>query len=151
MDDLVRWLSAQLDEDERIAHACSDAPWEIEIPPAVHVSVKARRDNKWKWGRLGYVATVERDEDRAHIAEWDPARVLREIDAKRRRLDRHQPEERFLAPLHGEHEMFRVCVACTRSRTFESVTGAVLFPCPDLRYDASVYADRPGYREEWRP
>lgn len=27
MDDLVRWLGAQLDEDERIARAATPGPW----------------------------------------------------------------------------------------------------------------------------
>lgn len=153
MDDLVCWLGAQLDEDERIARACSGAPWEIEIPPMVHVSVQARRDNKWKWGRLGYVASVERDDDRAHIAEWDPARVLREIDAKRKIIRLHEItiEKTDAAPFDsytGERLPDEYSVTCSLCGwATEDPTSA----CLTLRLLTLPYSDRPGYREEWRP
>jgi hypothetical protein len=58
MDDLVAWLSAQLDEDERVALACRDEEF---WGPGEDVPASARR----------------------HIARWDPARVLAEVKAKR--------------------------------------------------------------------
>ena len=30
MDDLVHWLGAQLDEDERIARAATEGPWSVD-------------------------------------------------------------------------------------------------------------------------
>ncbi|MET8766347.1 DUF6221 family protein [Streptomyces sp. NPDC004658] len=132
MDELVEFLRARLEEDEAAAKACASAPWAIEIPPMIHVSVQARRDNKWKWGTLGYVATVERDEDRAHIARHDPARVLREVEAKRQILAAHA--------LNGW-----VCSTCDNEEVDQD------YPCLTLRLLALPYVDHPDYRAEWRP
>ncbi|MFE2712261.1 DUF6221 family protein [Streptomyces mirabilis] len=124
MDELVRWLGEQLDEDERIARSAggvvylgwAEGGWvEAEIP-------------KTEWKGPGddgrHVGSVRRAEDRAHIARHDPARVLREIEAKRRIVDRYA----WLRE-HGD-------------------TGGTAWVLPLL---ALPYADRPGYREEWRP
>jgi hypothetical protein len=124
VDEFVEWLRAQLDEDERIARATT---WEGS-------------GNKLDWELIAS-ATIDvgGDEfyvgDRAianHMMAWEPARVLREIDAKRRLLDEHA--------LNGW-----ACATCD--------TGEVeqVFPCPTLRILALPYADRPGYHEEWRP
>lgn len=148
MGDLVRFLMACLDEDERMARACSGAPWEIEIPPMVHVSVKARRDNKWKWGRLGYVASVERDEDRAHIAQHDPARALREINGKRQLVNAHaRGHECIELSGSGEHSV----VDGKPWEHWEPRHTLDYGPCFVLRCLALPYADRPDFRPEWRP
>ena len=140
MDELVQFLRARYDEDEQAAKACASAPWEVEIPPMVHVSVQARRDNKWKWGKLGYVATVERDEDRAHIVRHDPARVLRDIEARRRIMTLHTA-----ATGHG--------CSTTDETGYNLNYDEVSYndACTTLRLLASVYADHPSYRAEWRP
>jgi hypothetical protein len=143
MDELVRWLGEQLDEDERIAKAATAGPW---------------RQHDTHLGQYGHTATVlsgDRNEtdlrawlpsmsqeswdearnvwaDAAHIAEWDPERVLREIDAKRKIVAEHA--------LNGW-----VCNTCDNGEAEQ------VFPCPTLRLLALPYADRPGYREEWRP
>ncbi|MFE7966149.1 DUF6221 family protein [Streptomyces cellulosae] len=78
MDDLVQWLRAQLDEDERIARGTGQpgTSWQnVDMDGELRGDVNA-----------GTVAYVPREETRAHIAAWDPARVLREIDAKRQAL-----------------------------------------------------------------
>jgi hypothetical protein len=66
------------------------------------------------WGDL-------EDEYAEHIARWDPARVLAEVNAKRRILD----EAVRLMSYDGEFQFLELL--------------------------ALPYADRPGYREEWRP
>src|SRR5438105_3024938 len=83
MDDLLRWLGEQLDEEERIARMAGGAPWEASVPGMVHVSAAAKRESR-AFRRQGYVAVVERVEHQHHIVAHDPARVLREVDAKRR-------------------------------------------------------------------
>jgi hypothetical protein len=111
MDDLVTWLRAQIDEDERIARPLAERPW-TWLPDEV------MRDMS------------------EHIVRHDPARVLREIEAKRRILDVVLPK---VAELQG---------AC------DDEWGARLEPDGDdmlLRTLALPYADRAGYREEWRP
>ncbi|SDJ39880.1 DUF6221 family protein [Streptomyces indicus] len=74
-----------------------------------------------------------------HIAAHDPARVLREIEAKRRILARH-----VLSPAEGDP-----------GRPWDDADDCLYdgepWPCPDLRDLALSYADRPGCRDEWRP
>ena len=120
MDDLARWLGEQFDEDERIARAADPGPWKSEslgrhdqaaIKPAAPTSL------------------IQFDGSRAaangvHAARHNPARVLREIEAKRRIVDRYE----WLRE-HGD-------------------TGGTAWVLPLL---ALPYADRPGFREEWRP
>jgi hypothetical protein len=121
MVDLVQWLTAQLDEDERIARACSGMEWWehpknwVSAPP------------------LNRIAVVVHDGDRGHIVRHDPARVLREIDAKRRIIAEHA--------LNGW-----VCSTCD-----DGAVPPQAFPCPTLRLLALPYADRSDYREEWAP
>jgi hypothetical protein len=64
-------------------------------------------------------------EDRAHIARWDPARVLAECEAKRR-----------IVELHG-------CYHSCRSSDYAG-------DCPTMDLVALPYASHPEYREEWR-
>lgn len=68
--------------------------------------------------------------DERHIMAHRPTRVLREIDAKRDLL-------RFAQGIHDHYETFTTGVASRLEAT--------------LRLFALSYADRPGYREEWRP
>ncbi|GAA2108038.1 DUF6221 family protein [Streptomyces synnematoformans] len=169
MNELIGFLRARLVEDERSAKACAGAPWAVEIPPMVHVSVEARRDEKWRLGRLGYVATVERDEDREHIARHPPKRVLAEVAIDRELL---RDYERLLRA----HEQHKAAVAeLDADLEHEARTGKWEgFGLPDVRQQAlrreadylpaqlrtlegwargkaSVYSDHPDYREEWRP
>ncbi|MFI1371321.1 DUF6221 family protein [Streptomyces longwoodensis] len=147
MDELVVWLRAQLDEDERIARAATPGPWEWT------------RGDGSPWnptadGWLDYTGEyLAGDQDRAtmfgpgmtphadavHIAWHDPARVLREIDAKRGIVDRYEFAcgEAADPAISEEARETRVQVA------------GVLQSCVLLL--AAAYADRPGYREEWRP
>ncbi|MEU2510536.1 DUF6221 family protein [Streptomyces syringium] len=140
--DLVAFLHARLDEDEQAARACASAPWAIEIPPMVHVSAKAVRDSKWKWGTLGYVASVERDADRVHIVRHDPARVLAEVEAKRRLLKLHEPR-------HDDYTW--ICDTCSRYDTERQMRVYEYAPCEHLKILALPYSDHPDYREGWRP
>ncbi|NED73352.1 hypothetical protein G3I51_13565 [Streptomyces sp. SID9944] len=72
--------------------------------------------------------------DADHIAEWDPARVLREIDAKRQLL--------------SQYEALAAGVLVLTSGTQEILSEYRRVILPSL---AAAYSDRPGYREEWRP
>jgi hypothetical protein len=135
MDELVEWLRAQLDEDGRILRAaswCDDADsWRAAVS---QYGTPSRPDGP-RWYvedslEDGVITTVDPqasgDEGVArHIAEWDPARVLREIDAKRRALGRINSH----AAVMGRDEVHDDL----------------------LRLLALPYADRPGYREEWKP
>lgn len=144
MDDLVQWLRAQLDEDERIARtACEYASpeWRLDEetsetvlwwPPEPHVAEQERKhglpvvSDQWR----GMTIDAGGARLAPHIARHDPARVLREIDAKREVL-------RLAERAHDYHETFLNGFAA-------AMEGA-------LRLFALAYADRPGYRDEWRP
>ncbi|MGW4493798.1 DUF6221 family protein [Streptomyces sp. NPDC004376] len=124
MDDLVQWLTTQLDEDERIARESGGAAWE-ELPVTGWVHTSPLPATEWQPpGYDHHVASVPLPADRVHIVAHDPARVLRETDAKRRIVERYA----WLRE-HGD-------------------TGDIAWVLPLL---ALPYADREGYREEWRP
>jgi Family of unknown function (DUF6221) len=125
MDDLVAWLRAQLDEDERIARRAGDSFRQIG---ETGVIVATEGDRAEECASANWAGVAE------HIVEHDPARVLREIDAKRRLLAIHRP----YVP-----EPDQSCLGCAGGIMFTS--------CPVVRLLALPYADRPGYCEEWRP
>ncbi|MCX4827162.1 DUF6221 family protein [Streptomyces sp. NBC_01016] len=148
MDDLVRWLGAQLDEDERIARATL---WDDDAalgsgrwrsydrgPGFVH------REARWvvidgaDEGVVDYRPQAADDEAVArHIAEHDPARVLREIDAKREILATVQ--------LHLD------AATSTDSMLSGPAKMGLVALRPVVKALASPYTERPGFLDEWRP
>ncbi|MFI7607700.1 DUF6221 family protein [Micromonospora sp. NPDC049366] len=109
MDDLIIWLRAQLDEDERIARASLSA------------FGVADTDQTPVWpDHVTYGGAVELNAAEAYLDTFRPHRVLAEVDAKRRIVDN------CAWVLKGE-------------------------ACLTLRLLALPFADRPGYRDEWRP
>jgi hypothetical protein len=77
---------------------------------------------------------------RDHVARHDPARVLREVDAKRRIIEAAEDASGIDAQLDGQLRVGR------RDEAIEPYVGDVI-----LRALALPYADRPDYRDEWRP
>lgn len=122
MDELVRWLGEQLDEDERIVRA-------------VHGPIDGPLGRKW-WTPEEVKTRLCDDQihmsDAEHIAVWGPARVLREIEAKRQIIEQHKryaaERRRMMGGWDPQSDDSPILVAL-----------------------ATAYADRPGYREEWRP
>lgn len=129
MGDLVTWLRAQLDEDEQVA---LEVLAERTTDDGPDNGVQIDESGRLLIGGADYAirATVT-----AHILRHSPNRVLAEVEAKRRILDLYewaairrsqQPDDR----LHlGE----------------QAVAEQALW------HLAEPYADRPGYRDEWRP
>ena len=122
MDDLVQWLTAQLDEDEEVALGTLDIGvraamqrgepvprWEYEPDSSIRDQAGTARV-KFTWA-----------DSAAHIVRHDPARVLREIGGKRRTLIRCQEE------------------------MFSGIPRLVHFAKQTVREMAAVYEDRPGY------
>ncbi|QQM45214.1 DUF6221 family protein [Streptomyces liliifuscus] len=141
-DEMVRWLGEQLDEDERIARAAvSDHEREPRLVPCDAGDKWFRRYSDYGGTEVvdvhGHiVVSTAHDKGaavRTHIAQWDPARVLRETAAKRQVLARYEElraaseEQGLIGDVTKEYQDFL------------------------LRLLALPYADRPGYREEWRP
>jgi hypothetical protein len=123
MDDLVRWLRAQLDDDEQIAREAHAPNWSTDGRRGLHYGV----EDGWMTDAL---TTADAD----HIARHDPARVLREIDAKRQLLADFAPLlAQTDATIDGEWN------------GHDDLHGRL------LAYLTLPYADRPGYRDEWRP
>lgn len=131
MDDLVTWLRDQLDDDWQVAMTAGqrDAPpWKIEYD-------KRGYDGKIV-DRRGWAVVHQEDstpdrETAEHIARWHPARALDEIDAKRR----------ILAEV--EYEIRDAEKRDTGDGLGLSQTVLALLALP--------YADRAGYRDEWKP
>ncbi|MEV3857752.1 DUF6221 family protein [Streptomyces sp. NPDC050095] len=121
MDDLVQWLGEQLDEDERIARDCEGLMWWNHPENWVSAPQMCR------------VALAVHAGNRRHIVEHDPARVLREIDAKRELIRRYEAMAADVLVMTGVDSIL-------------SEYRRVILPSLAL-----PYADRPGYREEWRP
>lgn len=120
MNDLITWLRAQLDEEAEAAQALGD------LFPA---------GTSWTRGRHQEVmgaAVAETSSHAEHIARWDPARVLAEVDANRKTL--------------AHLEDFRIYVT---SRVGHN-PGMVRWVDGALRVRALPYAGRLGWREEWR-
>jgi hypothetical protein len=81
---------------------------------------------------LSRVALVVHDGDRSHVVRHDPARVLREIDAKRRLLAEYQR-----ADAEGKYPDWPGGYASGLEYA--------------VQIAAAEYADRPGYDPEWAP
>lgn len=140
MDDLITFLRACLDDDERVARealhddAVRPGQWTTEHhgmgrePNTCHIA-EDRSGHYWSVAHDVFIPNA------AHIARWDPARVLADIDAKRRIIDEHSLESNGAC---------RVCTLGWSARP-------AAYPCPTVRLLALPYADREGYREEWRP
>ncbi|MFK4797803.1 DUF6221 family protein [Streptomyces sp. MPA0124] len=145
MDELVQWLREQLDDDERTARAATDGPWTTMGQRVLDPSPPSNRLGIGM--AVGHAAaSADYNETAEHIARHDPERVLREIDAKRQLVARggpfctsdcddpdnepKNPDTDWTTPL--DHHLD--CAAYEAAKVL-----------------ALPYADRPGYREEWRP
>jgi hypothetical protein len=122
MDDLIAFLRQQLDEDERVAREAGAGSWS--------------RDDTYpdSGGIISDTGTIVYDEgspsqpQAEHIARWDPARALAEIQAKRRILDwLERWDDRMMNDNYWP---------------WDSTEAVEIL--------AQTYAGRPGWREEWR-
>lgn len=141
MDDLVEFLRARVADDEAGVRALTvphewhtgpgdDPEWTDEElvcmwPPEFHTPYE--RDKHWRG------LTVPGPALAAHIARHDPARVLREVEAKRRLVALHD------RPNHQ-------CVTEDGPTQWHAAD-----PCATLRLLALPYATHPDYRPEWAP
>lgn len=103
--DLTEFLAARLDEEERIANAATRAGLGIDIGPDGHV-----------------VSDYPDVQD--HFATWNPARVIREVEAKRALLA--TAETAYYAADHYAYDQIRAALA-------------------------AVYSDHPDYDPAWAP
>jgi len=127
MTDLVAFLRARLDEDEATARAAS---------PGLG------------WAR-GFIQGADEDidiaADEAHIVRHHPARVLREVEAKRAILELHKGEPSIHAVPPGSGPLY--CMSDGVDDGWYNVE----WPCATVRAVAAVYRDHPDYDEVWKP
>ncbi|HUR74434.1 MAG TPA: DUF6221 family protein [Sporichthya sp.] len=137
MDDLIAFLKARLDEDEHVARAVAwtdrAACWRVAPTGVVSgLGIVVERDV--------YMITGQRHDKLEHIARHDPARVLREVEAKRRIVESYVTAQAKVDRLVGEDE------TVVAGRAWRE--GALL---EVLRTLALPYDDHDDYREEWKP
>jgi hypothetical protein len=137
VDELVAFLRGCLDEDERVACAGGEA---------------MDADNP-SWPDYATYDGPDIDAAVAYLKQFRPARVLREVESKRRILDGHPFEQGTVGGVcgtcHGNSRMEEHWDG--EEETVEWVDSEMVWPCPTVRNLAAVYSDRPGYREEWKP
>jgi hypothetical protein len=139
--EITEFLTARLGEDEAAARAAFNAPergnrrpivpdgrWNVgDEEPGMRRLPEDERDLSWPEyvtgiGIIIYPEGGHTAEHAAHIARHDPARVLREVEAK------------------------RAIVAAVAESPGEATGLGVA-----MLHLAAVYADHPDYRQEWRP
>lgn len=134
--ELIAFLHARLDEDAAVARAASDGPWRSAAGP--EKTWQSHRDlihPVATWDRMvgAPVIMTAMQADADHIARHDPARVLADIEAKRR-----------IIRAHGKWCDGR-CEAPYPEGGFDA---AHYWSIKSL---AAAYAGHPDYREEFRP
>ncbi|MGI5240056.1 DUF6221 family protein [Dactylosporangium sp. CA-139066] len=169
-NDLVAFIEARLAEDESLASLISGGGYSVQV-----WHVKPDQPGGWReirafdrtyatdptpvyndGGELVAVVPGGRNQH-IHIASHDPARVLREVAAKRQRLERHKPSYASGRVEYGQHhEVYRrddgktieVLVQDDEPREPNWCrTCAEPAPCRELRNDASVWSDHPDFPE----
>lgn len=125
MATIIEFLRTRLDEDEQVARKAGPPPWRFG-------------DMQIRDAQGDLVVKHTWPQEAEHIARWDPARVLAEVDAKRWMLDTLVPEvEDMDETLHQEF--------CGRDRPdAHSYIAAQL-----LARLAQLYTDHPDYDPAW--
>lgn len=147
-DGLVAFLRDCLDEDEQEAlnWPHDQRQWRVAGRRMLTYDNGATEDVTAVDVKDGFAEVWERVQVKrgpadlaTHIARHDPARVLAEVEAKRRIVD-------------GYEDALRVAVVTAPAGPLDDMvkyTGtALMFAVQCL---AAPYADRPGYQPEWRP
>jgi hypothetical protein len=134
VSELIEWLRAQIDEDERVARATAeggyDLRWQVEGDRLTPLGIGVESTCA-----PGYIEPTQAE----HIARQDPDRTLAEVAAKRAILDEVVPDmDGMDVQIHGEWGVGRMLDTDYESWRL-------------LRLMALPYAGQPGYREEWRP
>jgi uncharacterized protein DUF6221 len=137
--DIVAFISARLDEDEAYALEAAKefGPDWIEIWSG-QIDLSANLPDRQPPADRSWDAHVQTNDSRVsrHMVRHDPARVLREVAAKRRVLERHGGED---------HMCVKGIVGYSVQAWYDKDEA-----CPDLLNLAAPYADHPDYDPEWR-
>jgi hypothetical protein len=146
VNDPVQFLNARLDEAEKRAQAAPPGPWAVEasgsitdahgktIVPSIGGAVEGR------------VSRWPEPPAAAFIIANDPARTLREIDAKRQLIARGGP---FCTSECDDPDSEPKDPATNWTTSLEHHTDCDAYMAAGVL--AAVYADHPDYKEAWRP
>lgn len=138
IEEIVAFLTARIGEDEQVAQAAIEEVGEPEWIGSDESGHAWRYQHSGVWGdddgpcsEAPEVATTGLKLVQRHIARHDPARVLREVKAKRRILARH--------------------AECGTGSGYCDDGGHDLggLGCGDLRDLAAPFSGEPGYDERW--
>lgn len=154
MNDLVAFLRARLDEDEATAHYAGPArvawlTYRNDAGQLYYTTVAAGGEGDWDvWAADG----KELPEPDSVLVVYDPARALREVEAKRAILALHEGAS---GRLHAEQDDFDAWVRGAATGPRPKSTG----PHPKLiaglecaiRLLGAVYSGHPDYRPGWSP
>ncbi|WP_158715739.1 MULTISPECIES: DUF6221 family protein [Streptomyces] len=127
MDDLVQFLRDRLAEDEQAARRAGSSFRQIG---ETGVIVATDGDRAEECASANWSGIAE------HIVRHDPARVLREVEAKRRLLTDYVENAADLDTQHAPDMDY-----VGRADGLETA----------LQHLATAYADHPDYRDNWRP
>lgn len=148
VDDLATWLRAQLDDDERVAQAEVDLLRDYPYPADFRV--------EYQWVRMARHPHGGTSTTFAPGAPT-PARVLAEVDAKRKLIDlyeaarrRQQDNSAKFVLLTKQRYLDQAEFARVKTHGWE-LGGQVAALRMAVAVAAVVYADRPGYQQEWHP
>lgn len=160
-DDLIAFLRARLDEDEQIANAATPPPWVAQVGAGSNpddgrkhtlvgrVAVDVPGRQKWLYSGNEHGGTA------VHIANWDPARVLADVDAKRKIVDAYLPSGGDPHPglpcINYEGQDPAEYFSYDSCERHIAASARLLRSDYVLRLLALPYVDHPDYREEWRP
>ncbi len=134
--DIAEFIEARLRDDENGARNAAEQfglDW-VEIWSGT-VALDGNQPSRIPEGRSGWDAHLDTADSgiSRHIVDWDPARVLREVDAKRSMLARHREcadGEGWCGA--GGHDIPRA-----------------LGGCFELRALAAPHADHPQFDKSW--
>lgn len=136
MDDLIAFLKARLTEDEQTAQRSETQHWRyvrvddvtpdhsIEFGERVCIDIGMTGDDFMRPGEA------------RHAARHDPARVLREVEARRQRIEHYLKVCELADPNRNPAQEYVLAKGAAEK---------------SLMFDALPHADHPGFREEWRP
>jgi hypothetical protein len=128
MDELIAFAKACLDEDEAAAKEAASRPLGAAWDDGTRLTAVAR-----------------------HINRHDPARVLREVAAKRAIIGQQTSDHAPVETIYGL--CCRTCVDWQDDKGAHEFGIAIphQWPCRVARSAVASWADRPGYRPEWAP
>lgn len=137
-DDLVAFIEARLRDDQEAAEAIDVPDWRSESSWMSELINPLPSQRRAYDGQFPLITA----EDVEHIARHDPARVLREVQAKRRLLD---AIFRYEAKIDGEWG------CCHSAEEIRAGACSEVDEVEALTLLAQPYSDHPDFRPEWSP